>query len=126
MSEPTTVSLPATKSKCYGRDGGVSVSIGGVTVHGYGQTLAEAKQSAVDALLELATVQQSGTAATVFDCGDGSRILTVYYPEGSGTGSINISIGADGALRKSSAASMHGTPEENAVRAAVQADVTRI
>lgn len=125
MSEQTTVTLPAYKQKGYGRDAGISVSLSGASVYGHGKTLSEAKQSAIESLLELATVQQSGTAATVFADGD-NRIITVYYPQGTGTGSVNIHVRADGTIRRTSTSSMGGTPEENAERAAEQQNVTRI
>lgn len=121
--EPTTVSLPATKDKGYGRRAQVTVNIAG-TVSGTAATLAEARASAIDALLELATVQQSGAAATIFHDG-GAQLLTVYYPSGTGTAGINFRI-ADGNIRVSGTSMMDGTPADNAARAAQQSSVTRV
>ena len=124
MGEPTTITLPAYKQKSYGRNGGVFVGISGATVSGHGSTLAEAKASALDSLLALATNQQSGPAATVYRDGHDS-LITVYYPQGSGTGTLNIRVGPDG-MRITCTGSTSGTPSDAADYAAQQDRVTRL
>lgn len=122
-TEPTTVTLPATKGKGYGRNAQVTVNIAG-RVSGTAATLAEAKATAVEALIELATVQQSGAAATIFHDGE-TQLLTAYYPSGTGTAGINFRI-VDGSIRVSGTSVMSGTPADNAARAAQQPCVTRV
>lgn len=129
MTEQTTVTIPAVKGKGYAsyaqRKADVTVDIAGIA-HGYGATLSDAKQSAVSALLELATAQQSAPAANLVENGDGTRIIVVYYPHGTGTDAVNISISSDGTMRRSSMSSMSGTPADNATRHAEADYVTRI
>lgn len=126
MSEQTTITLAATKLKGYGRGGGVSVNISGATVGGYGATLADAKDDAIKALLELATIQQSAAAATVYRDGSGDSLITVYYPHGTGTGTITIRANADGTMRVTCTGQGDGYPVDRADNAATQDNVERI
>lgn len=125
MSEPTTVSLAATKIKHRGIPGGVSVQLDGTTVTGYGKTLADAKTQAVEALFRHVTMTQEPAAATVYQDG-ADRLITVYYAEGDGTGTLNILVPADGPMRITCTGNAHGFPRERAVLAAQQENVTLI
>lgn len=80
----TTVTVPAETVRLSKFEHQVFIN---GTVSGSGESLADAKSNAVEALLELATLAQ-GSVSVVADVNN--NLLVIRYPSGTGSGSINI------------------------------------
>lgn len=80
----TTVTVPAETVKLSKFEHQVFIN---GSVSGSGESLADAKSSAVEALLELATLAQGSVSVVADEVND---LLTIYYPSGTGSGSLNI------------------------------------
>ena len=104
----TTVTVPAETVRLSKFEHQVFIN---GTVSGSGESLADAKSNAVEALLELATLAQ-GSVSVVADVNN--NLLVIRYPSGTGSGSINIRLDSVAGARVTCTGTSSTEPNEAA------------